>query len=193
MRPPLWFLALLGGATLLAAPGPTRAEGERVAIEERLRKSGGALPGGEAAALTRAQTQALFTIADDRAAAPTLRIRAVATVGLVRSAAAHDFLENLIIRKLPSSDPVDRALLRKAAVGLGWQAGPRVVDTLAPLLEHVDPEVRVDAAVALGLTRTLAAEEPLRDRLSREDDPAVRREIEQQLRLLTNRHAAAGK
>ena len=50
----------------------------------------------------------------------------------------------------------------RAAVALGWQAGGRAVDVLALLLDHADPEVRSDAALALGLTRAHAAEKPLR-------------------------------
>lgn len=178
-------------AAAKVAPSVVYAQGDRAALEARLNKAGGALSAGEASAMGRRETQLLFAIVDDRAGEAVLRARATTTLGLVRSAAAHDFLENLIIRKLPSSDPTDRLLLRKAAVALGWQSGPRVVDTLAPLLEHGDPEVRLDAAVGLGLTRNQAALQPLRDRLTREDDANVRRQLETQLRLLTETLAPA--
>ncbi|HEY2899933.1 MAG TPA: HEAT repeat domain-containing protein [Polyangia bacterium] len=166
------------------------AESDRPAIEQKLQQSGAGLSADAAHALTRGETQILFAIVDDRAVAPVVRGRAVTSLGWVRSAAAHDFLENLIIRKLPSSDAGDRLLLRKAAVALGWQSGPRVVDTLAPLLEHVDPDVRLDAAVGLGLSRNHAAEQPLRDRLTREDDANVRRQLETQLRQLASASTA---
>src|SRR5262245_64773995 len=106
-----------------------------------------------------------MAIADDRAADRSLRARAVAVLAYARTARSHVFLENLVLRKAPSSDPTDRLLLRRAAVALGWQSGPRVVDILAPLLDHADAEVRLDAAVALGLCRSPKAEAPLRARL----------------------------
>ena len=99
----------------------------------------------------------------------------------VRTPATREFLENFLIRKRPSSDAVDHVLLRKAAMALGWQAGPRSVDAVAALLDHPDPEVRLDAVVALGLTRARSAEKPLRDRLAAEPDAAVRAQIESQL------------
>ena len=102
----------------------------------------------------------------------------------VRTPATRDFLENFLIRKRPSSDAVDHILLRKAAMALGWQAGPRSVDAVAALLDHPDPEVRLDAVVALGLTRARSAEKPLRDRLAAEPDATVRAQIESQLRVL---------
>jgi HEAT repeat protein len=102
----------------------------------------------------------------------------------VRTPAAREFLESFLIRKRPSSDAVDHVLLRKAAMALGWQSGPRSVVAVAALLDHPDPEVRLDAVVALGLTRARSAEKPLRDRLAAEPDARVRAQIESQLRVL---------
>src|SRR5262249_21375271 len=101
-----------------------------------------------------------------------------------RNARVHVYLENLVLRKTPSNDPTDRLILRRAAVALGWQSGPRVVDIIAPLLDHADAEVRLDAAVGLGLSRAAQAEGPLRLRLEAEADPSVRRQIEASLRAL---------
>jgi HEAT repeat protein len=158
------------------ADAPTRAD-----VEAALRKNGDAN-------LPRLATEAeaiLITIADDRAVEAPVRARAVAALAYARSARAHTYLENLVLRRAPSSDPVDRLLVRRGAVALGWQSGPRVVDIVAPLLDHADPEVRLDAAVALGLCRAATAEAPLRARLGAETDPAVRRQIESSLRALT--------
>jgi hypothetical protein len=164
---------------------PAHAEADRPAMEIRLEKAATGLTAADASALGPGEIRILCAIVDDRAAAPALRARALAAVGLVRTPAAHEFLENLLIRKLPSSDPTDRLLLRKGAVALGWQSGPRVVESLSPLLNHADPDVRLDAVVALGLARTRTAEKPLQDRLAREDDANVRRQITTQLRLLS--------
>lgn len=171
-----------GGATLLAAragaAGPTRAE-----VEAALRKSG---PEGEADLphLAGSAEAVLLSIAGDQAAEGPLRARAIAALAYARTARVHVFLENLVLKKGTSSDGTDRLLLRRAMVALGWQSGPRVVDIIAPLLDHGDAEVRLDAAVALGLCRAAKAEAPLRAHLDQESDAAVRRQIEASLRML---------
>jgi HEAT repeat protein len=172
-----------GDAATVGAQAAT-TDDARVAIENRLQTSVNGVTAADSAALGTAALPTLLVIADDRAAVASLRARAVDAVGFIRVAAAHAFLENLITRKVPSRDPTDRLLLRRAAVALGWQSGPRVVETLAPLLDHDDAEVRLDVAVALGLSRLRAAEKPLRARLTRENDPEVRKQITAQLRSL---------
>ena len=134
----------------------------------------------------------LAQIADDKAVAAPIRLRAMAALAFARTPATHSFLESYLARQRTSRDPVDRALLRKAAIALGWQSGPRSVELLTKLLDHDDPEVRLDAVVALGLTRTRRAGKPLRDRLSIEPDAAVRAQIESQLRILLGPEASAG-
>ena len=163
-----------------AAPAPTT----RAEVEVRLQKAPRGLSATEVADLGAGAGPWLAQIADDRAVAPTTRARAMEALTYVRTPATRAFLENVLIRKRPSSDAIDHILLRKAAIALGWQAGPRSVDAVAALLDHPDPEVRLDAVVALGLTRARSAEKPLRDRLAAETDTAVRAQIETQLRVL---------
>jgi len=171
-----------GCVSLLAAraeaAAPTRAE-----VEATLRKSG---PEGEADLPRLAGTAeaVLLAIAGDQAAEGPLRARAIAALAYARTARVHVFLENLVLKKGTSSDANDRLLLRRAMVALGWQSGPRVVEIVAPLLDHGDAEVRLDAAVALGLCRAAKAEAPLRAHLDQESDAAVRRQIEASLRML---------
>jgi len=157
----------------------TRAE-----VEARLQKATRGLSAAEVADLGAGAGAWLAQIAGDRAAPPTMRARAMEALTYVRTPATRAFLENVLIRKRPSSDAIDHILLRKAAMALGWQGGPRSVDAVAALLDHPDPEVRLDAVVALGLTRARSAEKPLRDRLAAETDTAVRAQIETQLRVL---------
>jgi HEAT repeat protein len=57
-------------------------------------------------------------------------------------------------------------------------------DTLALLFDNDDVEVRVDAAIGLGLTRAEAAVGYLRRRLTVESAPRVREQIERQLRAM---------
>jgi hypothetical protein len=176
-------LALPVGGTAAATDARSAAP-TRVEVEARLRQARQGLSSTDLAELGAKAGVLLGEIADDKAVAAPIRLRAMAGLAYVRTPAAHDFLENFLIRKRPSSDPIDRALLRKAAIALGWQAGPRSVEILATLLDHADAEVRLDAVVALGLTRARGAEKPLRDRLSGEPDAAVRAQIENQLKVL---------
>jgi len=167
-------------------PGPaTRAE-----VQARLAKAARGLSAHDVADLGPGAGGLLAQIADDKAIAAPIRLRAMAALAYARAPATHDFLETYLARQRTSRDPVDRALLRKAAIALGWQSGPRTVEALAELLDHDDAEVRLDVVVALGLTRTRRAEKPLRARLEIEPDPAVRAQIESQLRILLGPEAA---
>jgi HEAT repeats len=181
----LWLALVITTGDARAA-APTRAE-----ILVRLEKAPRGLAANDVADLGAGAGPLLAQIADDKAVASPIRLRAMAALAYVRTARAHDFLEDFVVRMRPSSDPLDRALLRKAAMALGWQSGPRTVEVLAALLDHADPEVRLDAVVALGLTRTQRAEKPLRNRLAVEPDAAVRAQIDRQLKILLGPEAAS--
>lgn len=187
----VWAAGLIAITTLAhaAAPPPTT----RAEVEVRLQKAMRGLSAAEVADLGAGAGPWLAQIANDRAVPATTRARAMEALTYVRTPAARDFLENFLIRKRPSSDAIDHILLRKAAMALGWQGGPRSVDAVAALLDHPDPEVRLDAVVALGLTRARSAEKPLRDRLATETDAAVRAQIESQLRVLAGPSEAGGR
>jgi hypothetical protein len=159
------------------AKAPTRAE-----VESALAK--GAAP-GELQRWAATSDGILTAVAADRAASETVRGRALSALAYARTSRVHAFLENFIVEKTPSSAPVDRVLLRRAAASLGWQGGARVVEVVAPLLDHSDADVRLDAAAALGLARAREAEAPLRARLTVETDAAVRRQIEAALKAVT--------
>ena len=159
------------------AKTPTRAQ-----VESALAKGGAP---GELQHWAATADGILTVVAADRAASETVRGRALSALAYAHTSRAHAFLENFIIEKTPSSAPVDRVLLRRAATALGWQGGARVVEVLGPLLDNGEAEVRLDAAAALGLTRAREAESPLRARLTVETDPAVRRQIEAALKAVT--------
>jgi HEAT repeat protein len=156
---------------------PTRAE-----VESALAKGGGP---GELQRWASTADGILTALAADRTASETVRGRALAALAYARTSRVHAFLENFITEKTPSSAPVDRILLRRAATALGWQGGARVVEVLAPLLDNGDADVRLDAAAALGLARAREAEAPLRARLALETDVGVRRQIEAALKAVT--------
>lgn len=162
-------------AAVLAANAGTPAASTRHEVEAALNK--GPSP-TELRRLAETAEPALIGIADDRAAPAVARGRALAALAYARSGRAHAFLENFIIKTTPSREPSDHALLRRAAMALGWQSGPRLTEVLAPLLDNDDREVRLDAAAALGLGRAQDAEHPLRARLAVETDAAVKRQIQ---------------
>ena len=174
-------------AALVAADGGAPSNGgakssQRPEVEAALAKGGSPAELAHWAATTEAT---LMVLARDRAASETVRGRALAALAYARTGRARAFLENFVIEKTPSSAALDRVLVRRAAVSLGWQGGPRAVEVIAPLLDSADVEVRLDAAAALGLARLRDAEKPLRARLAVETDPAVKRQIEAALKTVT--------
>lgn len=68
--------------------------------------------------------------------------------------------------------------LRNVAVALGNSKDPEVVPDLAAALDHPEPLVREHVAWALGNLKQGQALEPLKKRLSVEEEPSVRQEIE---------------
>jgi hypothetical protein len=94
-------------------------------------------------------------------------------------------------QKASSNDAGDKLLLRKAALALGWVGGTAVPAQLGPLLEHPDPDVRLDVAIGLGLTRSGEAADFLRKRFDVETVPKVRSQIGRQLRLIEDAAADA--
>jgi HEAT repeat protein len=148
---------------------------------------------GELRALAPAPETTLMAIASDGRADGLLRARAVAALRLVPSAEVHVFLGKLIQAKAKTNDATDRLIVRRAAVALGWIAGTGAAETLALLFDNEDADVRLDAAIGLGLTRAAAAVPSLRKQLAVESSPRVRDQIERQLRALGESTAAPEK
>jgi HEAT repeat protein len=138
----------------------------------------------ELRALAATPETALMAIASDVRAEGLLRSRAVAALRLLPSAEVHVFLGKLIQAKAKASDATDRLIVRRAAVALGWISGTGAAATLALLFDNEDAEVRLDAAIGLGLTRAATAVPYLRRQLAVEAAPRVREQIERQLRAL---------
>jgi HEAT repeat protein len=178
----LALTAALGQPALASDAGKAAARPE---VEARLQAGLGVRTQAEVTALGSGSDEVLVQIAEDKTAAGTLRARAVSALAYAPTARVRAFLEGVLVRRQPSSDATHRLLLRKAAVAMAWHGGPRAVEVIAPLLHHPDREVRLDAAIGLGLTRASSAERPLRSRLEQETDPEVKSQIESQLKLLT--------
>jgi hypothetical protein len=134
--------------------------------------------------IARAPAKSLMTIAADAHAPALVRARAVAALRLFPSADTRSFLAGLIEAKAKTTDATEGLLVRRAAVALGWLGGPDVCEQIAVLFANENSEIRVDAAIGLGLTRAAEAPALLRAQLAVETVPRVRDQIERQLRSL---------
>jgi hypothetical protein len=139
---------------------------------------------GELRALALAPEDALMAIVSDPAALALIRSRAVAALRVVPTQGVGVFLGKLIQSKAKATDTTDRLIVRRAAVVLGWMAGAGAAETLSLLFDNEDAEVRLDAAIGLGLTRAATAATYLRRQLAVETAPRVRDQMERQLRAL---------
>jgi len=176
---------------LLAGPATPAPRPDRAAVEARLRAN--TLPSSAAdwRALGPGTDEVLIAIAGDAKAELQLRAHAVTALGVVSTRAGRAYLEVVVKQKASSTDAGDKQLLRKAALALGWAGGTLVPSQLGPLLEHPDPDVRIDAAIGLGLTRSEEAADLLRVRFDVETVPKVRSQIGRQLRLIEDAAAEA--
>lgn len=135
-------------------------------------------------ALGPAPEKSLMAIALDTRAEGLTRARAVAALRLLPSPAIQAFLGKLVEKNAKATDAANRLIVRRAAVALGWLAGPGAPEQLALLFDNTDAEVRLDAVIGLGLTRAEAAPAILRRQLVGETVARVRDQIERQLRTL---------
>ncbi len=171
------LLIFAASATVTSAATPAT----RASVEARLRAYD--LPPSEKdlQKLGRDVDLVLVEIAGNAKVEILIRVRAVSALANCGTVAARRFFDQTIDKYATSTVPADRLLLRKAAVGLGWMGGLTTPDRLGPLLENPDPDVRLDAAIGLGLTRLPGAAALLRKRLPVEPDARVRVHIGRQL------------
>jgi HEAT repeat protein len=174
-----------------APAAPVKAASARAALETRLRAADSPPSEAELRSLGPGVDEALVAIAGDARVEILVRARAVSALAFFPTPPARGFLERALGDKAISADPGERLLLRKAAVAFGWQGGGPAARKVGLLLEHVDPDVRIDAAFALGLTRIEAAAVLLRKRAPAETDPRVRRQIDRQIRVIEEALRAA--
>jgi len=160
------------------------ARPDRPAVEARLRADTQPRSAAEWQAFGTGTDEVLIEIARDSKADLQLRAHAVSALGVVSTRPGRSFLDDLVKQKASAQDAGDKLLLRKAALALGWAGGTTVPAQLGPLLEHPDPDVRLDVAIALGLTRSGEAADFLRKRFEFESVPKVRSQIGRQLRII---------
>ena len=149
--------------------------------------------GAELGELCAAPDKPLMAIVADARVQGLLRARAAAALRLVPTPEVRAFLGKLVQTKAKASDAADRLILRRTAVALGWMAGPDASEQLALLFENEDAEVRLDAAIGIGLTRSATAPSLLRRQLAVETAARVRDQIERQLHALAQVQSEAEK
>lgn len=138
----------------------------------------------ELRALGKAPDKTLMALSSDTHAEGLVRARATAGLRFFPTPEVQTFLGKLIQNNAKATDATDRLIVRRAALALGWMVVADAPDTLALLFDNDDVEVRVDAAIGLGLTRSESATGYLRRRLAVESAPRVREQIERQLRAM---------
>jgi HEAT repeat protein len=190
------LLSVLSAALslLLAGPSvPPAGHSARAAVEAQLRAK--AQPGSatEWRALGSGVEEALVALAGDSKVDLQERGRAVSALGLVATRPGLAYLEKVVKESAATTDAGEKFILRKAAVALGWTGGAAVPGQLGPLLQHSDPDVRLDAAIGLGLTRSEEAADLLRARFDVETVPKVRSQIGRQLAQVEQAIEAARK
>jgi HEAT repeats len=176
----LWLVL---GLTLAPGVG-LAARAERGAVLKLLGASERAPSNKELRALGDGVDNVLVAIANDKNVEPKMRARAVSALAFVPTAASRAYLGKIVGGGAAAKDDNDLLLIRRAAVSLGWQGGSPVPAQLADLLRHADADVRVDAALALALTRLPGAADLLRARVDVEQDARVRGHISRQLRVV---------
>lgn len=177
------FCPLAAALSLLLA-GPIAApagQPVRPTVEARLRANTQPGTAAEWHSLGTGVEEALVALAGDNKVDLSVRGRAISALGLVSTRPGRAFLEKLVKEDAASNEANQKLLLRKAAVALGWLGGAAVPGQLGPLLQHPDPDVRLDAAIGLGLTRAEEAADLLRARFGVETVPRVRSQIGRQL------------
>jgi HEAT repeat protein len=184
-----WLSAAI--SVLVAGPAAPAARPDRAAVEARLRANTMPRSAPDWAALGPGVDEVLIAIAGDAKAELQLRAHAVSALAVMSTRPGRAFLESAVKQKASSADAGDKLLLRKAALALGWAGGNAVPAQLGPLLDHPDPDVRIDVAIGLGLTRSEEAADFLRKRFDVETVPKVRNQIGRQLRLIEDALAAA--
>ena len=138
----------------------------------------------ELRALGKAPDKTLMALSSDTHADGLVRARATAGLRFFPTPEVQTFLGKLIQKNAKAMDVTDRLIVRRAALALAWMVVADAPDTLVLLFDNDDVEVRVDAAIGLGLTRSEAAVAYLRRRLVVESAPRVREQIERQLRAM---------
>jgi HEAT repeat protein len=172
------FVVVAAPAT--ASPDAGQPRPERAKVEAYLQTHDVA-SAAELRGVLPAPEKTLMIVTSDEHEDRLVRARAVAALRLFPSPAVQEFLERVVQDKATATDATDRLIVRRAAIALGWMASADAPEILAALFANEDPEVRLDAALGISMSRAEAAVAILRKQLVVETSPRVRQHIERQL------------
>ncbi len=127
----------------------------------------------------------LRDMADSTESRPHTRLQAISTLASYPGTPTEARLRLIVERGQTVRAGAPTLFARAAMLSLAPLARGRAVPEIAPLLDHAVPDVRADAARALGMTGSESALPPLRTRLQIEESPMVTSEIVDSIRILT--------
>lgn len=125
-------------------------------------------------------TELLRSFATSPERRPSMRTRAVDALGFYEDAETRAFLEELVARPRASgaSERVADLMRHHAVTSLARAHGDDALETLAPLLEHDDVQLRMTAVVALAKHGSQRAHRRLAELRAQTDDDLIRRHID---------------
>jgi len=138
-------------------------------------------PTAELNSLGAKPAAAFMRLANDEAAPTPIRARAMAALRNLPSPQVQAFVAKWVEIHAETVLPAERIVLRRAAMVLGWLGGPAMIDRLALLFDNDDADVRMDAVLALGLSRAPRAAGILRKRQDKEPEERIRQQIQRVL------------
>ncbi|MDX2018669.1 MAG: hypothetical protein SF187_00405 [Deltaproteobacteria bacterium] len=178
-------VVLLGSSVAWAQTkkAPT-APATRAGVEAALTKEGRPIAPADVQAMGKDADLVLIDIVRDAQASAALRGRAIDALAASGSVVARDQLVRIV---KPTQNEVELAMVRRALLGLGWLHDGRILANAGPWLEHDSAAVRLDAAVALALSKNPEGIEMLEKHNRREKDRDVKQKIQ---RLIDNNRPA---
>lgn len=166
--------------TKKAPPAPAT----RASVEAALTKEGRPIAPADVQGMGKDADLVLIDIVRDAHSSAALRVRAIDALAASGSVVARDQLVRIV---KPTQNEVDLAMVRRALLGLGWLHDGRILANAGPWLEHDSAAVRLDAAVALALSKNPEGIEMLEKHNRREKDRDVKQKIQ---RLIDNNRPA---
>lgn len=122
----------------------------------------------------------LIDLLRDGQLSPEIRSRTVDALAASGSRVARDQL----VRVAVATSEVELPVLRRALLGLGWLRDARAPEAIANWVDHSNVQVRLDAAVALALTKSPEALGLLERRARAEKDASARQKVERLVKQL---------
>lgn len=167
-------LVLFSSTVAFARTKEPLVQATRAGVEAALTKDGRKLVHADVKAMGKDADHVLIDIFRDGHAPVGLRGRAIDALAASGSVVARNQLVSIV--KATQSE-VELSLVRKALLGLGWLHDARIVANVGPWLAHDSAAVRLDAALALALSKNIYATDLLETHIRTEKDSDLKRLI----------------